>query len=84
MIRTARRYPLRTRHRLGHMADSLAPEHIVCVECGGRCGRLTHERVDEPFIAGDIVAYRCADCMDRFDMELAEPEDATGDFPPQF
>lgn len=63
------------------MADPLAPEHIVCVDCGGRCGRLTHERVDEPFAPGDVVAYRCPDCLERFDIVLSEPEEAAGDAP---
>ena len=25
---------------------------------------------DEGFTPGDIVAYRCADCLDRWDLEL--------------
>lgn len=51
------------------------PEHIVCVDCGGTCGLLTRPEADDdgnplPFVAGDVVAYRCADCNDRWDIEL--------------
>ena len=51
------------------------PEHIVCVDCGGRCHLLTsYERDDDgnmvPFEADDIVAYRCEDCLDRWDIVL--------------
>jgi len=54
------------------------PTEIVCVDCGGTCHLLSHERVDEPWEPGDIVAYRCSDCLDRWDIELAddEPDDA--------
>lgn len=45
------------------------PESITCVDCGGACGRITFEP-DEGFSAGDIVAYRCRDCLDRWDIEL--------------
>ncbi|MDG2027257.1 MAG: hypothetical protein P8J50_09115 [Acidimicrobiales bacterium] len=45
------------------------PERITCVDCGGECGRITYEP-DEGFEAGDIVAYRCRDCLDRWDIEL--------------
>lgn len=52
-----------------------APETITCVECGGTCHLLSYRRPDEEeptgFAAGDIVAYRCADCAERFDVELA-------------
>lgn len=52
-----------------------APEHITCVDCGGRCGLLTHPPRDEEdraigFRSGDVVAYRCADCLDRWDIVL--------------
>jgi hypothetical protein len=51
------------------------PEHIVCVDCGGRCHLLTaYQRDDDgnvvPFDVDDIVAYRCEDCMDRWDIVL--------------
>lgn len=45
------------------------PETITCVDCGGNCGRITYEP-DEGFEPGDIVAYRCRDCLDRWDVEL--------------
>lgn len=45
------------------------PESITCVDCGGKCGRITYEP-DEGFEPGDIVAYRCRDCLDRWDIEL--------------
>lgn len=52
-----------------------APEEIICVDCGGRCHLLTHMQTDEhgqpiPFEPGDIVAYRCSDCLDRWDIVL--------------
>lgn len=51
------------------------PETITCVDCGGSCGLLTHPDTGDdglpvPFRAGDVVAYRCADCMDRWDIVL--------------
>ncbi|MGZ0229176.1 MAG: hypothetical protein ACKVKO_04345 [Acidimicrobiales bacterium] len=52
------------------------PTEIVCVDCLGNCHLLTFER-PEGFKAGDVVAYRCADCLDRWDIELTE-EDLTG------
>lgn len=51
-----------------------APESIVCVDCGGVCHLLTPPYQDEDghvgFRPGDIVAYRCSDCLDRWDIEL--------------
>jgi hypothetical protein len=53
----------------------MVPEHIVCVDCGGRCHLLSHAPPDEPFAPGDVVAYRCEDCMDRWDLVVADPAD---------
>lgn len=57
-------------------------ETIVCVECGGTAHLLTGFPPDDPPIAGDIVPYRCADCMDRFDLVVdeADLEDENLDF----
>ena len=48
-----------------------APERIVCVDCGGWCHRLSYEPEDG-FEPGDVVAYRCADCLDRWDLIVPE------------
>lgn len=51
------------------------PESIVCVDCGGDCGLLTRPGTGDdglpvPFRAGDVVAYRCGNCLDRWDIVL--------------
>jgi hypothetical protein len=62
----------------------LEPDPIItCVDCGGRAHLLTRPRRDEdepaaePWQAGDIVAYRCEDCLDRWDIVLEDdsPDD---------
>ena len=55
----------------------MVPElEIVCVDCGGRCFLLGHAPEDGVWEAGDIVAYRCADCLDRWDLVLpGDPDD---------
>ena len=57
-------------------------ETIVCVECGGTAHLLTGFPPDDPPMAGDIVPYRCAECMDRFDLVVdeADLEDENPDF----
>jgi len=43
------------------------PAHIICVDCLGRCGMLTYPP-EGGFQEGDVIAYRCEDCMDRWDI----------------
>ena len=50
------------------------PDQIRCMECGGVCHRLTHRAADDPFQPGDWVAYRCPDCLERFDMMLGDED----------
>ena len=45
-------------------------ESIICVDCGGIAHLLTYPPHDGLWLAGDIVAYRCSDCMDRWDLVL--------------
>jgi hypothetical protein len=48
---------------------------IICVDCGGRCHLITPARESGEWYPGDIVAYRCADCLDRWDLVLpADPD----------
>jgi hypothetical protein len=51
------------------------PETITCVECGGTAHLLSYLPEDEPLEPGTPVAYRCADCADRFDLVWEEPGD---------
>ena len=55
----------------------ITPEpEIECIDCGGRAFLLTHPREEgSPWEPGDIVAYRCVDCLDRWDLVLPEDED---------
>ena len=46
-------------------------ESITCVDCGGTCHLLTHPPEDNLWQVGDVVAYRCSDCLDRWDLVLA-------------
>ena len=49
---------------------------IDCIDCGGRAFLLTHPREEGPrWLPGDIVAYRCEDCLDRWDLVLPEDEE---------
>jgi DNA-directed RNA polymerase subunit RPC12/RpoP len=48
---------------------------ITCIDCGGRAFLLTPPREDGAWFPGDIVAYRCQDCLDRWDLVLAEELD---------
>lgn len=52
------------------------PENeIVCVDCGGRCFLISHPREDGMWLPGEVVAYRCQDCRDRWDLVLPGPVD---------
>jgi hypothetical protein len=55
---------------------------IVCVECGGTCGLLQAVGPEDELEPGDVVAYRCEDCRERFDLVLTEDDEDDGDAPP--
>jgi len=52
------------------------PETIVCVDCGGTCHRLTPPP-ELGWQLGDLVTYRCRDCLDRWDLEVDESDDGS-------
>ena len=56
----------------------LVPEQIICVECQGTCHLLSQRPDDDPFMPGDFVAYRCPDCLERFDLVLEADDDDSG------
>jgi len=56
------------------MDDHDLPDTITCVDCGGVCHRLTPRFADGP-VPGDVVAYRCEDCLDRWDLVVGDPDE---------
>jgi hypothetical protein len=51
----------------------LVPEETIdCIDCGGRCHLLTTWPADDPPMPGDILVYRCEDCLDRWDIVIPE------------
>jgi len=47
------------------------PEVIDCVDCGCKAHRLTLPP-EEGWEPGDIVAYRCGGCQDRWDLVVED------------
>lgn len=43
------------------------PATIVCVDCLGTCHLISFEP-DDGWERGQVVAYRCSDCLDRWDL----------------
>jgi hypothetical protein len=46
-------------------------EIITCVDCGGRAHLLT-EPPDWGWQPGDLLVYRCEDCLDRSDVVMPD------------
>ena len=45
----------------------------MCVDCGGNCKLLINSESEvEP---GDVVAYRCIECLDRWDVVMEQDDD---------
>jgi len=59
---------------VGTLAIVEVAREIVCVDCGGRCHLLSYEP-HEGWEPGDVVAYRCEDCLDRWDIVLEDDDD---------
>lgn len=51
------------------------PDVIDCIDCGGRCGLLSKPDEDGEHPAGSIVVYRCADCLDRWDLVVPDDDE---------
>lgn len=54
---------------------SSPPRVITCVECGGDAHLISFLPEDEPIEPGFPLAYRCADCVERFDVVWEYEED---------
>ncbi|HEY6627657.1 MAG TPA: hypothetical protein VI193_01580 [Acidimicrobiia bacterium] len=56
------------------------PESITCVECGGIAHLISFLPPDDDLEPGTPLAYRCSDCLDRFDVVW---EEGDGDVTPE-
>jgi hypothetical protein len=54
------------------MDESRPAPTITCVDCLGTCHLISFEP-PEGWEPGDVLVYRCADCLDRWDL-VWEPE----------
>jgi len=49
---------------------------ITCPDCGGTAGLVQPPAPDDELEPGDVLTYRCPDCLDRWDIVVTE-EDLT-------
>jgi hypothetical protein len=50
---------------------------ITCIDCGGRAHLISYPPNERDWEPGDVLVYRCEDCLDRWDVEV--PDDDTAD-----
>jgi hypothetical protein len=53
----------------------IPPQEIVCVECGGTATLISFLPENGEVEVGDVLAYRCGDCLDRWDVVMEDPVD---------
>ncbi len=58
--------------QLCYLPNVEVPESITCVDCGEKAHLLSYAP-EEGWQEGDVIAYRCRGCNDRWDMVL-EPD----------
>jgi hypothetical protein len=46
------------------------PTEITCVDCLGVAHLISHLPEDGEVEPGTVLAYRCADCLERFDVVI--------------
>jgi hypothetical protein len=60
--------------RTGRSFAVVEPEEVIdCIDCGGRA-HLISKPDDFGWEPGQVVTYRCEDCLDRWDLILPEDE----------
>ena len=55
--------------------DPVVTRRIDCIDCGGVAHLLTRPDDTGRFWPGDIVVYRCEDCLDRWDIIVPGDDD---------
>lgn len=60
--------------------DIIPAESIICVDCGGPAHLISFTPEGGQWHVGDVVAYRCRDCLDRWDLVLEADDHIGNDF----
>lgn len=55
-------------------------ETIDCIDCGSTCHLLSYPDENGKFYPGEIVQYRCEDCLDCWYLVLPDPDNPDDDF----
>ena len=50
---------------------------ITCIDCGGRAHLVSYPPEDGRWWPGDLLVYRCEDCLDRWDLVVPGEDDET-------
>lgn len=58
-----------------HDGDQAVGATIDCIDCGGVCHLLSRPDDTGRFWPGDLLVYRCADCLDRWDLLVPDPDE---------
>jgi hypothetical protein len=53
---------------------------ITCIDCGGRAHLISY-RPEDGWQPGDLVVYRCEDCLDRWDLVVPDEDGNVPDDP---
>ena len=59
--------------------DPLVSDRIDCIDCGGVAHLISKTDDTGRFWPGDLVVYRCEDCLDRWDLIVPEEEEGRPD-----
>lgn len=51
------------------------PESFVCPDCGGTARILVEIPESDDVEPGIVVAYRCPDCLERFDVVMEDSDE---------
>jgi hypothetical protein len=65
----------RERQERGEDGELLAPAVITCIDCGGRSHLISRFDDENPPQPGDLITYRCEDCLDRWDLVIPGDEE---------
>ncbi len=58
---------------------SRPPLTFTCIDCGGVAHLITFLPQDAELEPGTPLAYRCSDCMERFDVVWEEDDEIEGE-----